>query len=175
MKDLPPEALEQVAAYRGSLQAMTREARIGAQAKEVLAAVDGLMARSARQAAASELKDALALATEANRLSIEAITKLRSGETVTISLEFATPADEYAYEQKRFDSGEAMVGMMVGEGRAEGDTRSRVDQFLGEGRKLKRQAESEARAGRHQEAVKLMEGAYQQLNRALQTMGVPAF
>jgi len=47
--------------------------------------------------------------------------------------------------------------------------------FVAEGNQLKGQAEVEASSQRHKDAVELMEKATKQLNRALQSMGIPIF
>jgi hypothetical protein len=65
--------------------------------------------------------------------------------------------------------------MMIAEGRADGDKRRMVDGFVQEAGKLKSDAVSQAINNNHKEAVTAMEKAFTQLNRALQTMGVPAF
>ena len=65
--------------------------------------------------------------------------------------------------------------MMIAEGRADGQKRNLVDDLVTEGNKLKSRADDEATAQRHKEAVGLMEKAVGQLNRALQSMGIPVF
>ena len=92
-----------------------------------------------------------------------------------MSLKFDTPADEYAYEQKRYGSSLIMIDMMIGEGRAEGQKRKLVDSFVTEGNRLRSLAEAEASSRHHKEAVVLMEKAGGQLNKALQSMGIPVF
>jgi cellobiose-specific phosphotransferase system component IIA len=125
--------------------------------------------------AAGRMGDANKKMAEAYKLQVEEISRLRAGQEVVMSLKFATPADEYAYEQKRFHSNEILVGMMIGEGRAEGDKRRLVDGFLTEAGRLKAGAIEQSINGNFKEAVSLMEKAVAQLNRALQTMGVPVF
>jgi hypothetical protein len=65
--------------------------------------------------------------------------------------------------------------MMIGEGRAEGDKRRLVDGFIQEAGRLKAQAIEQSINNNHKEAVSLMEKGFIQLNRALQSMGVPVF
>jgi hypothetical protein len=90
-------------------------------------------------------------------------------------LTFETPADEYAYEVKRFTSNLTMVDMMVAEGRADGAKRTLVDRFVEEGQRLRSMADIEAGGRRHKEAVSVMEQASVQLTRALQAMGLAVF
>lgn len=166
---------EQVAMYRRAVAELTGDGERGAAARALLARLDAMTGESARLAAGGGLGDASRKMADAYRLAVEELTRLRAGQEVVLSLNFASPADEYAYEKKRFASNEIMIDMMIGEGRAAGERRQLVDNFLDEGRKLGAAADAEAQAGRHAEAVKLMEKASAQLVRALQAMGVPVF
>jgi len=166
---------DQLAGYRGGLVDLSKDSKVGSEAKALLGRIDGLAEDSRKLASAGQLGDANKKLAEAYKLAVEEIAKLRAGQEVVMSLKFDTPADEYAYEQKRYNSNEILVDMMIGQGRADGERRQLVDAFLTEGRRLKGDAEARAGAGQHKEAVGLMEKAVGQLNRALQTMGVPVF
>lgn len=166
---------EQVATYRAAIVDLTRDSKVGAPAKAVLDRLDALTAESRQLADGGRLGDANKKLAAAYKLAVEELSKLRAGHEVVISLKFDTPADEYAYEQRRFASNVTLVDMMVAEGRAEGPKRMLVDRLVGEADKLKGTADGEAKAGNHKEAVALMEKATGQLNRALQTMGIPVF
>lgn len=166
---------EQVATYRASVVDLTRDVKVAAEAQRLLRQIDALSSESKQLADAGRLGDANKKLASAYKLTVEEITKLRAGQEVVLSLKFDTPAAEYAYEQKRFSSTQTMVDMMIAEGRAEGQKRVLVDSFVTEGHKLKGLAEVEANAQRHKEAVTMMEKATSQLNRALQSMGVPVF
>lgn len=166
---------DQLAGYRASLIDLRQDPKVGAEATALLGRIDALKAEADRLVGAGQLGDANKKLAEAYKLAVEEIAKLRAGQEVVLSLKFDTPADEYAYEQKRFGSNEILVDMMIGQGRADGERRRLVDGFVGEGRRLKGEAESLAKEGKHAEAVSLMEKAIGQLNRALQTMGVPVF
>jgi hypothetical protein len=166
---------DQVTSYRASMVEMTKNSKIATEAQAALQRVDALADEGRKLAAAGRLGDANKKMADAYKLAIEEISRLRSGEVVTMSLKFDTPADEYAYEQKRFQSNEILVGMMLSQGRAEGNTRRLVDGFVQEAGKLKDEAAGLAAAKNHKEAISVMEKAYMQLNRALQSMGVPAF
>jgi hypothetical protein len=165
---------EQVASYRASLAELVKNKNTST-AKATLQRVDALADESRRLAAAGHLGEANKKMAEAYKLEVEEVARLRAGEEVIMSLKFDTPAEEYAYEQKRFHSNEILVGMMIGEGRAEGERRRLVDGFLKEAAKLKEDAAALAQADQHKEAVSVMEKATIQLNRALQSMGVPVF
>jgi hypothetical protein len=166
---------EQVATYRGSLVDLTKNPKVGAAAQAALQRVDTLAEEARRLAAAGRLGDANKKMAESYKTAVEEISRLRAGEVVTMSLKFDSPIEEYVYEQKRFQSNEILVGMMIAEGRAEGDKRRMVDGFIQEAGRLKASAIDYAISNNHTEAVAAMEKAFVQLNRALQAMGVPAF
>jgi len=166
---------EQVATYRGSLVDLAKNPKVGAAAQAALQRVDTLAEEARRLAAAGRLGDANKKMAESYKTAVEEISRLRAGEVVTMSLKFDSPIEEYVYEQKRFQSNEILVGMMIAEGRAEGDKRRMVDGFIQEAGRLKASAVDYAISNKHTEAVAAMEKAFVQLNRALQAMGVPAF
>ncbi|WP_197970621.1 hypothetical protein [Denitratisoma oestradiolicum] len=169
------ELREQVTIYRASADELVRDGRFAVAANKLLAQIDRPFAEADSLAAAGRLGEANKKLSETYRLAVAEISRLRAGQEVVLSLKFDTPADEYAYEQKRFNSNEIMVDMMIAEGRGAGGQQKLVDGFLAEGRKIKLEAEEFARTGRHKEAVGLMERAAAQLVRALQAMGVPVF
>jgi hypothetical protein len=166
---------EQVATYRGSLVEMGKHPKSGAEAQAALLRVDTLAEEGRRLATAGRLGDANKKMAESYKLAVEEISRLRAGEVVTLSLKFNSPAEEFAYEQKRVQSNEILVNMMIAEGRADGDKRRMVDGFVQEAGRHKSDAAGHAMNNKHKEAVESMEKAFAQLNRALQTMGVPAF
>lgn len=166
---------EQVATYRLAVVDLTRDKKVAAEAHQLLLRIDAISTESQQLAEGGKLGEANKKLATAYKLTLEEITRMRAGQEVIMSLKFETPADEYAYEQKRFGSNLSMVDMLIGEGRAEGQKRQLVEGFVTEGNKLKSQAEAEAISGRHKDAVTLMEKATGQLNRALQSMGVPIF
>lgn len=161
---------EQVATYRASILEVSDPA-----AKTLLARVDGTAADAQRLAAESRLGEANKKLAEAYKLAVQGLSKLRAGQEVVMSLKFASPAEEYAYEQKRLRSSEIIADMLLGEGRAEGEKRKMVDAFIADSRATRSEAEAHAGAERYKEAVTSMEKAAQQINRALQLMGVPMF
>lgn len=166
---------EQIATYRKSVLELTKDPKLGDAARDLLARVDALSAEGTQLSAAGRLGEANKKLAEAYKLVTEDIARLRQGHVVVMSLKFDSPADEYAYEEKRFGSNRIMVDMLIAEGKGDGDKRAAIDRILNEASQIKREAEALAQDGRHPEAVKSMERANGQLVRALQLMGVPVF
>lgn len=169
------ELSEQVATYRASVVELVRDPKTGSAAQKLLGQIDQAVTEAARLGDGRQLGEANKKLAEAYKLAVSELSRIRAGQEVVMSLKFDTPADEYAYEQKRFKSHEIMVNMLIAEGKAEGESKKLVDGLVGEGRRLMQQAAQNAEAGRYKEAVVLMEQATKQAVRALQAMGVPVF
>lgn len=165
----------QLASYRTSIVELGSDAKVGDAARALLARIDSARDESARLAADGQLGDANRTLAGAYRLAVEEIARLRQGQEVVMSLKFETPADEFAYEQRRFASNDILVEQMIAQGKAEGGRQVLVDKFSADARRARGEAEALAASGDYQGAVALMEQAVGQLNRALQTMGVPVF
>lgn len=166
---------DQVATYRRSVIDLTRDPQLADAARSLLVRVDLLVAEAIQFSDANRLGDANKKLAAAYKLVTEDIARLRQGHEVVMSLKFDTPAEEFNYEEKRFGSNQIMVDRLIADGKADGDRRKLIDQFLAEAGRLKREAEMQAQAGGHRDAVKTMERANGQLVRALQMMGVPVF
>lgn len=166
---------EQISTYRGAIRDLEKDPRQGAAARKLLVRVDALTAEGDGLAGEGRAGDAGRKYAEAYKVAVEELSRLRAGQEVVLALKFDTPADEFAYEQRRFASGEVLVASLLQEGRGEGEKRRQIDAWLGEARQIK--GEGEALAGRRQyrDAIAMMEKASGVLNRALQLMGVPVF
>lgn len=183
----------QVASYRRGIEDLAKQGN--SEARSVVARIRGLQTDAGKLADTGKLDDANRKLAAAYKLAIEAISKLRAGQTVTLSLKFDTPLEEYDYERRRYQSSEILVNMMIGEGRAdenrlnvlagfdnitndglsEGGRRAMVDGIVREATQQLGLAAERAQDGDHKSAVTLMEKATTKLNRALQIMGVPIF
>jgi hypothetical protein len=169
------EMSEQVGAYRESLVELTQNKKLAAEAQALLTQVDAMVTEANQLAEASRWGEANKKMAASYKLEVEEISRLREGEEVLLSLSFETPADEYAYEQKRFDSNQILVNMMIDEGRAEGGRIRLVNRFVTKADTLKVEAETHAAASRFEEAITSMEQAVKQQNRALSAMGIPVY
>lgn len=165
----------QLASYRTSIVELGQDPKVGEAARTLLTRIDAARDESARLASAGQLGEANRSLAGAYRLAVEEIARLRQGQEVVMSLKFDSPADEFAYEQRRFSSNDILVEQMVAQGKAEGGRQALVDKFSAEARRIRDEAEALAKSGDHAAAVARMEQAVGQLNRALQTMGVPVF
>lgn len=169
------EHTSQIESYRRTLQDMTNTPQTAAPARQLIARIDSMAAEGRKLFESGQLDDANKRMAATYKLAVEEISRLRDGQEVVMRLHFNSPREEFDYEQKRFYSNEILIGMMIREGRASGETRKQVDAYVQEANAIKTGAASRGNAGDYAAAVKDMEKANLQLNRALQTMGVPVF
>lgn len=164
----------QISSYRNAVHELVRAGKDGGAGQVLVDQVDLKMNEAKRLEASGRLSDANRVLTEAYRQVTKGLSDMRFGQTVTQSLKFDTPADEYAYELRRYSSNEMIVSMMVERDSASPSKRM-VDNLVSEGQRLHTEAKEYAQAGNYKAAVAAMEQAVGQLNRALQMLGVPVF
>ncbi len=166
---------EQLASYRGTLRSLARERQTAADAQALLTLIEAVMREAEGFAGAGRIEDANRRLTDAYRVVVADLARLQAGQTVTHSLTFDTPADEYAYEQRRLHSNEMLSKISIDEARPEGDRLALVKGLVAESRRVKDEAAELARQGDYRAAVAAMEKASNHLIRAMQALGVPVF
>jgi tetratricopeptide (TPR) repeat protein len=168
------EMLEEVAAYRSSI-ADALKRKPGAKGSAALDRIDKLVAQAAELTSAQRHAEAGKAIAEAYGIAVATVSELRAGETITHELKFDTPADEFAYEQKRHRSNEMLIDMMIKEGKLDPGRRQLLDRYLEDSFKLRSQAEQLAKGGDYPAAIKTMEKANDQIMNALRASGLASF
>jgi hypothetical protein len=133
--------------------------------------VESMIADAERHAQAGRLVEARRSVDQAYLTVKAAIGTLRGGETVVRSLNFATPADEYAYELDRNDTHHMLVDMLLKERRT-GSTAAMVDEAVAAAGKLRSRAEAEAARKDHAAGIKTLEESTRELVKAIRAAGV---
>lgn len=164
-----------VASFRRAIEDMAASPPTAAAAGRLLSRVEQLAAAAQRSVEAGNGNDGLQRITEAYRLAVGEISRLRQGQEVVWRLAFASPREEFDYEQQRYRSNELLVALLSREDGAGAETRARVAGLLRDAAELKEAAAVKAGASDHAAAVKDMENASLLLNRALQLLGLPVF
>lgn len=175
LRDSMRDLGDQLASYRGPIADLRNDKLNGPAASDLLDQIDAMTSESDKLAASGRLSDANRKLAEAYRITVEGLVKLGAGKTITLSLKFDRPADEYSYELRRFRANEILIDMMLVEKNAEPDRARKVRDLVVAGRKFKDAAETQAQNINYKGAVTSMEKAVGQLNRALQLLGVPVF
>lgn len=168
------ELMQEVSSYRTAI-AEALKTKNSAKGAAALQRIDGLVAEANGLTAANHHADAGKAITQAYGISVATISELRAGETVTHELKFETPADEYAYEQKRHQSNEMLVDMMIKEGKVDAGRKQLLDRYLEDSFRLRSEAEKLAKSGDYPGAIKNMEKANDQIMNALRATGLAGF
>jgi tetratricopeptide (TPR) repeat protein len=155
-------AIERVAEEKGGMQGVIRRAEnLRHQAK---------VARQLAEAGKVEqAKASLDGVYEETKTELE---KLREGETLVRTLEFASDEEEYRYELDRNDTHQMLVKVLLEDRVKKAGTRKQVDGFVAKSNALRSQAEAEAGAGAYGRAVDTLEKATKELQRAIRSAGV---
>lgn len=135
--------------------------------------VNALVADARAMAEADDYEGANRLLSRAYEETVSAVARVRDKQTVVYALNFETPADEYAYEVRRFNGNRMLVDLML-EKHKGGAVSELVQKYLDDAEGARGIAEAEAEVGNYQEAVSTMEKAGQHLRRALSLLGVQA-
>lgn len=155
-------AIERVAEEKGGMQGVQQRAqglrREAATAKQLAAAGKLDQARARLDVVYDKTK------TELERL--------REGETLVRTLEFASDEEEYRYELDRNDTHQMLVKVLLEDRVKQPATRQRVDEFVAKSSVLRAQAEAEAGSGAYDRAVESLEKATMELQRAIRSAGV---
>lgn len=160
--DVLLNAIERVAMEKGGMSAVQQRA---AQIRKRALAARALEDQGKLAAARSQL-DAVY---EEAKLEVE---KLREGETLVRTLEFANDEEEYHYELDRNDTHQMLLKVLTSGRKSDSGKQKLIDSFVGKSRTLRQQAESEATAGAYDKAVDRLEEATMYLQRAIRSAGV---
>jgi hypothetical protein len=155
-------ALDRVGKEKGG------DAAAAASASEVRS-----MAQEAdRLAATGRLSEAQSLLDQAYDEVKVAVEKMRGGDTLVRSLDFASPEEEYRYELDRNETHEMLLQVLLEDKQLDARAQQQVDKFVADGRRLRKKAEQEAGAGRYKDAIGTLEQATKELLRAIRSAGV---
>ncbi|MCU7941478.1 MAG: hypothetical protein KZQ87_02260 [Candidatus Thiodiazotropha sp. (ex Cardiolucina cf. quadrata)] len=161
---------------RNSLQALLEALKRVAVEKQTSSPQTGKIIKQAeaadRLAAESKIKEAqiqLDIAYETVKQEVE---KLRSGDTLIRTLEFASNEEEYAYELDRNETHFMLVKLLLEDRNINAGTQSAVDKFLEDARRLRKLANKASEDGDFEEGIKKLEESTKQIVRAIRRAGV---
>jgi len=101
-----------------------------------------------------------------------AVDKIRDGETLIRSLNFANKEEEYHYELDRNDTHLMLVRVLLSEKMNDARISKQVTPFLEEADSLRKRAEKEAGGGNYKGAVVTLEESTRQVTRAIRMAGI---
>jgi len=155
-------AIERVANEKGGMQNVLDKAadiRVRAGGARAIAARGDLSgARSKLDAVYEDAK-----------LELE---RLREGETLVRTLNFASKEEEYHYELDRNDTHRMLLQVLLSDRKKSAGVQNLIDNYVGRSSQLRDRAEGEAGNGAFGQAVDSLEEATKYLQRAIRSAGV---
>jgi hypothetical protein len=127
--------------------------------------------RAEELAAGGNLDAAYAMLDSAYQQLLHAIKRVRDRQTVEYRLDFASPEDEYEYEQRRYRSQKMLLDMAMRERPPEGPKADRIRDGVATTAAAHEQASALAKEGRFAEALVQEEAAIEGLTALLRLMG----
>lgn len=165
--------VESVKTLLAAQQRIAKEKGAGKDATEAARQIESLMNEANGQAQAGQIDRARATIDQAYLLAKASIGTMRRGDTLVRSLNFATKREEYDYELDRNDTHRMLVKVLLEERRASNPALDRsVQGFLDAAARLREEAESQAKGGSHDAAIKTLENSTRELVRAIRGAGV---
>jgi len=153
------DALERVSAEKQTVSPLSDRIHAQAEAADRLAAEGKI----------SEARLQLDVAYESVKQEVE---KLRSGDTLVRSLEFASNEEEYAYELDRNETHFMLVKLLLEDRDVDDTARAAVDGYLQEARRLRKIADDASASGDFVEGIRQLEASTAQIVRAIRRAGV---
>jgi hypothetical protein len=133
--------------------------------------VSKLIVRAKDAAASDDYKSANQLLSAALDLkAIEAAGRYDT-DTIVYSLTFDTPAEEYQYEIRQYESNLLLLKLVL-ENNNSGTTKKLVEKYIAEANQINVDANDQSTRGKFEKAVKTMEDANKKLAQALGYLGV---
>ena len=157
-----------LAAYERVAQDKELSAAAAAQMtkiRDLIEAAEGQV----REGQWADANDTLALAYQLARGDIR---EMREGKTLTRSLDFSTPVEEYKYEHDRNDSHVMLLQFAINEKSPPAARRTRIDQLREEAMAIRTDAERKAETGAHTEAIETILRSTDILLKAIRMSGV---
>ena len=129
--------------------------------------------QKARSLAGAENYDQARAVLDEAYLSVKAsLERLRGGDTLVRSLNFATKEEEYRYELDRNDTLRMLVNVLLKERLKQQSVSQMVDTHMAKASDLRTEAEAQANSGDYRNAIDKLDASTKQIIRAIRSAGV---
>lgn len=139
-----------------------------AEAKETRSRIEGMMDEAQGLKKAGKMDEARVSLDKAYVTAKLAIERMRRGDTLVRSLNFASKEEEFHYELDRNDTHQMLVTMLTKDKGPD----PRIQGFVETAKGLREKAESQASRGDHGDAIKTLEESTQELIKAIRSAGI---
>ncbi len=134
--------------------------------------VESLRAGAQQSKASGDYKSAISKLTSAKNLVVDALIKIRNNETVVYTVEFQTPADEFRYEQERFNEYVALSDTLLEKDDFSEGKIKLFEMQKNAGYQISEEAEALANQGDFENAISRMEDAVKKMVQGLRLLGI---
>ncbi len=166
--------LESTRALLAAQRRIAQEKGAPPQAEQGAARIESQLGEAEKLAAGGRLDDARAVLERAYLSARVSIESMRRGDTLVRSLTFASKREEYDYELDRNETHRMLIQVIVADRRERGaaDAMPLMQGHVERATALRREAEGQAREGRHDAAVQTLEASTGELLRAIRAGGL---
>lgn len=131
-----------------------------------------LVGQAERKAGGGDYEAAVAILNEAYATARGDIRQMRQGQTLTRSLDFATPEEEYDYELGRNESHFLLLQFALTEKKPAGSVVGRIDANRKSAETMRAEAEGKAAGGAYPEAIGLLNESTELLLKSIRMSGM---
>ncbi len=129
--------------------------------------------QKAKDLAAAESYDQARAVLDEAYLSVKAsLERLRGGDTLVRSLNFATKEEEYRYELDRNETLRMLVNVLLKERLKQQSVARMVDSHMAKAMELREEAEAQAESGDYQNAIDTLDASTRRIIRGIRSAGV---
>ncbi len=160
------------ASYANNYGRLAKAGKVPAEAVYDKAKIAALKSEAGVLASKGEYAKANAKLEAAQSDVTMALHKMLDSQTLVYDLKFATPADEFDYELKRFTGYEELIPVAVEMKKPAPGALKLMDSFVEKARKRRDEAIDKAKSGDYPVAISMMREATKTVRRALRMVGV---
>jgi hypothetical protein len=137
-----------------------------------LGRIGAMVEKADALAAGGNHAEANTMLADGYRLVVTAMNRVLASETIVYNATFASAAEEYSYELARNQSYEELIPIALAQLNSPRETAALSEQYVRQSRTLRENAKQQAAGGDQQAAVKTMQDATGQLQKALRIAGL---
>lgn len=160
------------AAYQRNYDALVAKKGKGSIESVDLNGVHLAMEQAQTLADDGQYPQAIAMLTETQTTLTTALTRLLDSESITYDLTFDSPKEQYEHELSRYHSYEELLPLAVEQKQPPKQSIDMMNQLVDRANEIRKLSEPEAAKGNYEEAILMLQGATDHLERALKLVGV---
>jgi hypothetical protein len=158
--------------HKNNLERMEKAGTVADDVRYDEKKVDELLTKAQGYANKSDYINANKILKDVRQTVTVALHNMLDSQTIVYDLNFATAADEYDYELKRFSGYEELIPIAIEAKKPSPGAIKLMQSFVDKARKRRDQAVSKAEAGEYGDAIAMLQQATKTVRRALRMVGV---